>query len=197
MQETPAGPEGASLEELTRLCERSQLLKSIQRAGWRVATAMEGLESVADHCWGVALVSMLLVRQLQASGHHVDMAKTLQMAILHDLSESVISDIPHSALQRSDHLLRMKREAERAANERLLHQYEDLLKLVEEYSERETLESRIVAAADLLDLLLYARRLERSGVPHESLAEFYSSVAEEVADLDIEIVSQIVRLIVR
>ena len=64
-------------------------LKTIPRMGWRVRGVREG-ESVAEHSWAVALLSMMLVDRLAAP---VDREKVLRIALIHDLPESVTGDI--------------------------------------------------------------------------------------------------------
>ncbi len=48
-------------------------------------------ESVAEHCWQMALMAILLHRHLQ---YPVDLEKTLKMVIIHDLVEALTGDIP-------------------------------------------------------------------------------------------------------
>jgi putative hydrolase of HD superfamily len=48
-------------------------------------------ESVAEHCWQMALMAMLMHRHLE---HPVDLGKTLKMILTHDLVEALVGDVP-------------------------------------------------------------------------------------------------------
>lgn len=51
-------------------------------------------ESVAEHCWQMALMAMLMHRELE---HRVDLGRTLRLVIVHDLVEAEVGDVPFFA----------------------------------------------------------------------------------------------------
>ena len=64
-------------------------LKTTPRTGW-VRRGVPRYESVADHSWRVAALGLLLM-------HRDDLQitqKLLPMALLHDIGEAVVGDIP-------------------------------------------------------------------------------------------------------
>jgi len=48
-------------------------------------------ESVAEHCWQMALLALLLHRELEQP---VDIARTLQLVLVHDIVEAEVGDVP-------------------------------------------------------------------------------------------------------
>ena len=51
-------------------------------------------ESVAEHCWQMSLMAMLLEHRFRAEFPEADMHKVLQMCLIHDLGEAFTGDIP-------------------------------------------------------------------------------------------------------
>jgi putative hydrolase of HD superfamily len=135
-------------------------LKTIPRMGWRVRGVREG-ESVAEHSWAVALLSMMLVDRLAAP---VDREKVLRIALIHDLPESVTGDIhaPATKLLGED----VKEAAEARIMERLfgrIPEGAEYVRLWREFAERSSVEGRIVRAADKLEMFTQAYEYELEG----------------------------------
>jgi len=63
-------------------------LKNIPRQGWKDKLDMDYVESVADHSYSAAMMSMVL-----SDLEGLDTEKIIKMALLHDLAESVVGDI--------------------------------------------------------------------------------------------------------
>src|SRR3954471_15529873 len=68
-------------------------LADLPRTGW-LLRGVRPCESIADHSFGVALVTMLLVDAVRAEGHAVDGEKALRMALVHDAPEARTGDVP-------------------------------------------------------------------------------------------------------
>ena len=82
-------------------------LKDEPRAGW-LLRGVAHPESVADHTWGTALLCLLF-----ADDAGVDVRHALEIALLHDLAEAEIGDVPSLA----DESARPMRQAEKARAE--------------------------------------------------------------------------------
>lgn len=141
---------------------------------------MRDVESVADHSFSVSTLSLLLADLEVERGAQVDVEKVLRMAILHDIAESLTFDISKSYLQylgkRGEEI---KRELEHSAwsslirglrNSELAREY---TRAQSEYNASETLESKIVHAADGLDILLQVIEYRQRGYAGSSLAELW------------------------
>ena len=145
-------------------------LKVSPRTGW----AQHGVshpESVAGHSHGVAMVALLL---LDLVDEGLDRAKTLAMAVAHDLPESITGDL---SLGGSRHLPPgAKATAEQAAMDELL---EGLpfgpawRARWDEFEALETAEAKLVRDADRIDLLVQALAYERT-TGNRDLDEFWN-----------------------
>ncbi len=159
-------------ERLLTLFDYAANLKNLPRGGW----LMKGVrvpESLADHSYNVAFISMILARELEAQGEEpVDMGQLLQLALIHDLPESIITDIPSPMTRFFGR--EVKRRAEAQALEEMLGKGElfmELHALWEGFEDRDTPEGRIVRAADKIDMILMVLHYE--GVGHRNLQEFW------------------------
>jgi putative hydrolase of HD superfamily len=146
-------------------------LKRVPRTGW----AMRGVpdvESVADHSFGVAFVALVLKELVDQP---IDGAKLLAIALVHDLAESNIGDIPTPAL--AHFAPGAKRQAELAVLNELLVKLPDAdrwIKWWHEFEDGTSVEGRLVRDADRLDMLLQAHAYEQS-TGNRSLEEFWQS----------------------
>ncbi len=150
-----------------------QRLKNLDRTGWSLRGLPPRTESVAAHSFGVAVTVMLIADELMARGVEIDVERMLRLSVLHDWSEARIGDMPRTAAQYFGSEARKKAE---------LAAFDDIVKgmggraatyreLYEEYEHRSSLESRLVKAADVIDLLVQVLALERAGA--KGLDEFW------------------------
>ena len=163
-----------------------QRLKVLERTGWMLRGIAQGAESVADHSYGVVVAAMLLADEVAARGVRVDAERVLRMAVLHDWAEARVGDLPRTATEYLGPEAR--KGAERAAFADIVAPLaaaglvEKYGALQDEYEERESLESRLVKAADVIDLLVQTLSFERAGV--RGLDEFWEGIAERGLGLD-------------
>ncbi|MBU6998489.1 MAG: HD domain-containing protein [Theionarchaea archaeon] len=141
----------------------AEKLKDVFRTGWKLS-GVDRPESVADHTFGVALLSMLMGDQL-----HLDTEKMIRMALIHDITESKLGDI-HYESQTYLGKTALQRAEEQAVNDILPGDY---LELWKEFAARSTPEAKIVAACDKLELYMQALRYEKAG--HRGLEHFWEN----------------------
>ena len=155
-----------------------QRLKRLDRTGWVLRGFPNATESVAAHSFGVSVTAMLLADALLAQRVAIDVEKVLRIALLHDWAEARVGDMPRTAT------MYFGSEARKQAETSAFHDITEPINrgedarytsLYHEYEERNTLEARLVKAADVIDLLLQALALERAG--GRGLDEFWE-VAE-------------------
>jgi putative hydrolases of HD superfamily len=153
-----------------------QRLKRLDRTGWTLRGLPNGTESVAAHSFGVSATAMLLADRFAADGIVVNVEKVLRMALLHDWAEVRVGDMPRTATLYFGSQAR--KEAETAAFRDVVSDIDDDLytSLYDDYERRDSLEARLVKAADVIDLLIQVLALERAGA--RGLDEFWE-VAEK------------------
>lgn len=134
-------------------------LKRVLRTGW-VMRGVADAESVADHAFGVAFTALMLAELEETP---VDGSKLLAIALLHDLPEAVLSDIPAPALRYLSSTA--KADAEREVLSTLLQRipWRDKWRAWwYEYEHQSSLEAKLVRDADQLDVLVQAYVYERT-----------------------------------
>ncbi|KDD75341.1 HD domain-containing protein [Helicosporidium sp. ATCC 50920] len=144
-------------------------LKETKRTGW-VRSGIAGPESISDHMYRMGMMS-LLVRDLD-----VDFRRCMELALVHDVAESVVGDItPHCGVSDADKE-RLERAAiqglaerlgggmrsEEGAEPRLNSVPEALKELWEEYEAGSTKEAALVKDFDKLEMILQAAEYEQS-----------------------------------
>jgi putative hydrolase of HD superfamily len=161
---------------LLSLLDHVNDLKRLPRMGWLLA-GINPAESVADHGFATALLALALAeevnRDLPAAQLHepLDVGRVLQIALVHDLAESIVTDLPHRATALLS--ATVKHNAERTALEQIIqpHSAAPIWRaLWEEYAENRSPEARLVRDADKLELAHQALRYTQAG--RRGLAEF-------------------------
>ena len=158
------------------LLRAASSLKVLPRTGWLFA-GVSLPESVADHSWATALLAMTMAAELnQDPAAHglvvpVDAGRVAQIAVVHDLAESVVTDLPKRAT------LLLGKEAKHQAEALALSQLADglpdasIVVMWQEYSEGSTPEGRLVNDADKLEMVHQALIYELAG--NRNLGEFW------------------------
>ncbi|MGH9931773.1 MAG: HD domain-containing protein [Pyrinomonadaceae bacterium] len=150
-----------------------QRLKRLERTGWTLRGLPNGTESVASHSFGVCATAMMLTDEVKARGLDVDCERVLRMALLHDWAETRVGDMPRTA---TGYLgADARKSAETLAFADIVSGVgcaeSEYRALYQDYKQRGSLEARLVKAADVIDLLVQAYALERSGA--KGLDEFW------------------------
>jgi putative hydrolase of HD superfamily len=127
------------------------------------------VESVAEHGFGVAFVTLALVDTLQANGERdgngkLNLENALIIALLHDLAEVRLTDLPVSAARLLSR--QVKRQAEVRAMSDLLAALPGARRLGglwQEFEEGTSAEGRLVRDADKLEMMIQCLRYEQAG----------------------------------
>jgi putative hydrolase of HD superfamily len=142
-----------------------QSLDRIARTGF-VIRGVPDPESVSEHSWHLALLVWMLAPRLEG----VDSGRALEMALVHDMAEVRLGDLPLTAGRYFPG--NAKREAETRAFADLTQPLDDRVRaLFAEYQNGETLEARLVKACDKLQLMIKVAAYERAGAG--GLEEFW------------------------
>jgi putative hydrolase of HD superfamily len=144
-----------------------QMLDRIPRAGY-VLRGVADPESVAEHTMHVLFLVWTLGMKIEG----IDVARAVEIALVHDLAELRIGDLPRT----SSHYFPAgaKKAAEAAAMADVLAPLPERARgLYDEYQEGITPEARLVKACDKLQLMLKVAVYERWGTG--ALAEFWDN----------------------
>jgi putative hydrolase of HD superfamily len=156
-------PNGSLLELLMEL----QILDRLPRMGF-VLRGVSDPESVAEHSFHVALLVWALAPRIP----EIDTGKALELALLHDVAEVRIGDLPMTAGRYFPD--GVKHAAEEAALLELMAPLgERAGRLAAELADRSTAEARLVKACDKLQLMLKVAVYEHWGAG--GLAEFWDN----------------------
>ena len=127
-------------------------LRNVPRA-WQQVLAGK-VQNIAEHIFRTTIIAWLI-----AIAEKADVQKVLKICLIHDIAESRTGDI---AFMHRDYVVRHEELAEN-------HIFADTLlekeaaTLLKEYTERKSLESRVVKDADNLDVDLELKELAKIG----------------------------------
>ena len=136
------------IEAILNVLKLAERLKFELRHSW-LSNGRQ--ESVAEHCWQMALMAILAYRSLE---HPIDLEKALKMIIIHDLVEAEAGDIPFFETGPRQEA---KSALERKAIENIRRMLDDetgdeIYSLWHEFEAGETIEARFVKALDNLEV---------------------------------------------
>ena len=161
-------------EAILSFIEEIGILKSLPRTGWLIHGIKNG-ESIADHCYRMTLLSMLLADTLVAKGMKLDTEKVMRLSLLHEIAEARIGDIPFTVLTYIPE--EVKEIGERKAVTSMLEKFGSIGKwyqeLWEEFEQNKTIEAKLVRAADKLELMIQVLEYEKLG--YQSLNQFWEN----------------------
>lgn len=154
-------------ESLLDLALELQSLDRLPRAGY-VLRGVPDPESVTEHSWHVLFLVWALGRQIP----EVDVGRAVEIALVHDLAELRVGDLPRTASRYFPE--GAKAAAESAAMEEILAPLPARARdLYAEYQAAASPEARLVKACDKLQLMLKVAAYERWGA--DGLAEFWDN----------------------
>ena len=129
-------------------------LEGVARAGW-VMSGVADPEDVAAHTAGVGAAALLIADRVAEA---VDRGRMLSMALLHDIGEARTGDVALVVKTAEDET--REEEAAAAIVAGMPAHFRDLLA---EYRAKETIEARIVKAADKLQMMAKVLQYEAEG----------------------------------
>ena len=154
-------------DELLRLVARSERLESFPRSGW-ILCGVQGPESVSAHIFEVALIAMWLADHIDEP---VDSERVLRIALLHDIGEALVTDLPWPVKKFLGAEPVEAGEA-RAVDAVLADAPDSWGGAVQEYRKADTLEARLVKAADRIQML--AKSLQYRSQQRGDVRRFWS-----------------------
>jgi putative hydrolase of HD superfamily len=172
-----AGRKESGAKDLVRFFVRSGRLKAERRRGWVKKLGLTDPESVADHSYRTALMTMVI-----SDSRGLDTEKALRLALLHDLPEAVVGDAMPE--ERSGSL---KTAVETKAMEDLLDDLPPEVRALyreawREFVDGKSEESRLVRQLDKLEMAIQAWEYVQESVDPALAREFWASAKAQVGD---------------
>jgi putative hydrolase of HD superfamily len=175
------------LEEVLRL-------KRTPRSGWWYY-GIEEPESVADHTFGVLIWTYLLIKFLRKEGYKLNMEKALLIALFHEIGEAKLGDLHLEARKYlgENYISEAERRAVEDISSLLPGGDAEISELWNSFENRNSLEAKVVRAADKLELLFQVFLYEKSG--YKNLDEIFGALENKRDFNNFPIVMKMVELI--
>ena len=168
------------LKKILKVFLTLQWAKELPRQGFiAMGFKRNEADSVAAHSFSTALLSYFLSKQLQKEGLNLDAEKVLKMGLVHDIGETIVGDVGTFVKGMAGGVFKNIEEEGVAALVDGLDSKKEIIELVEEYNQRNTMEARVVKAADNLDALAQAK-----GVPGAQNALKYFKQVYHITKFD-------------
>jgi putative hydrolase of HD superfamily len=151
-------------------------------------------EDVASHSHSTTILTLLLAMQA-APDQNIE--RLLIMALIHDLPEAIIGDVPRSAQTAHPDLRGAKDAAEKSAMQHILAylpgtHHELLTDIWKEYQEGTSLGAQLVEAADQLATIIHAAQLVNTGFSAELFSPFLDNAEDMLKKLQLPMVDELV-----
>lgn len=140
-------------KKVTDFLFEAMMLKRSPRSGYQFLG--HGRETVAEHSYGTAVLAFVLARL----NGEADLGKTVELALFHDLAEARTGDMNYM----NKRYVQVDEDQAWADAAEGLPFGPELMALWREWKKGESLEARLAADADQLDMILELRRLEELG----------------------------------
>ncbi len=152
-------------------------LKKLKRKGWIQREIGDYVESVADHCFSLSIISMIIADEI---GLGLNKDKLIKMSLIHDLPESIVGDItPY------DENLEEKHDVELDAMRKislLLKNSDEYFQLWVEFEKEKSKEATFLKQLDKIEMILQALDYELAGCDPEKLDEFWQYTEKQLND---------------
>lgn len=144
-----------------------QALDRLQRVGFSLR-GVAAPESISEHLFHLAFLVWTVGRE----SPEIELAKALEIALVHDLAEVRLGDLPRTAALYLP--AGVKAAAERAILADVLAPLPGAAAALAEYQEGGSREARLVAVCDKLQLLVKAFTYRQAG--HPAMEEFFAGL---------------------
>ena len=152
----------AILKKILKIFLTLQWAKELPRQGFiALGFKRNEADSVAAHSWTTAMLTYFLATEMNKSQRKkIDVDRAIKMALFHDMAETIVGDVGTFVKGMAKGAFVKIEEEGLKWLVRDLPTEKEITSLVKEYSQRKSLEARLVKVADNLDALAQAK-----GVP--------------------------------
>ncbi len=162
-------------------------LKKIPRKGWTEKAGILKPESVADHSFSAAVMSMVL-SDLQK----LDTKKILKMALLHDLAESITGDFTPGEISKKNKIEIENKTIHEIFSKLPIELSKEYETIWNDFQEGISKESVLMHEIDRLEMAIQARKYNSEGHSTYDLSIFFESARKNIKNKEVlEILDQI------
>ncbi|CAH1776081.1 unnamed protein product [Owenia fusiformis] len=163
----------SNVTKLLEFMSKIGQLKRVKRTGWVLRRVQEP-ESVSDHMYRMAIMSMLLTPEKYPN---IDKERCIKLALVHDMAECIVGDIaPADGISKEE---KHKREQNAMSELGDLIADEETQKeihgLWEEYEHQSSEEAKVVKDLDRFEMVLQAHEYEVQENRPGELQDFFDS----------------------
>ncbi len=145
----------------------------LARTGWLQSGIPPSIsETVSQHSFTSAVLALEISIRIRSSGKEINPYRAAALALVHDIAEGYIGDIPKYSSRLID-----KRRLEEAPLEGL----GELSELVIEFLDQRTLESKVAKLSDYLSTALMAQEYRKLGFEVEEIMRNSVDEAKRIA----------------
>lgn len=162
------------ITDVLTFLRRSKALETTKR--YR-SSLRDKQNSVADHSWRVAVMTLVIGTECKAD---LDLARAVQIALLHDVAEATTGDIDaYEQIIGGEQVIEKKSVAEEAAVNEMTGDLQFgsfIYDIWREYEDQRTLESKFVKALDRIEGFLHIAEIGvEAYIPEEFHADYATS----------------------
>ena len=158
-------------------------LKNIPRQGWKDKLDMDYVESVADHSYSTAMMSMVL-----SDLEDLDTEKIIKMALLHDLAESIVGDITPDKMN-YERKINMENKAMIQILENLPSSIsQQYIVLWYDFQKNSSKEANFLHEIDKLEMVFQAKFYLDKGISKEKLRSFFKTANNEIKSEQLRVI---------
>ena len=150
-------------------------LKNIPRQGWKDKLDIDYVESVAEHSYSTAIMSMVF-----SDLEGLNTEKIIKMALLHDLAESVIGDVTPDEIK-DERKISMENKAMIRILENLPSNVsQHYIILWDDFQKNSSKEANLLHEIDKLEMAFQAKFYLDEGISKEKLRSFFKTANNEI-----------------
>ena len=150
-------------------------LKTVPRQGWKDKLKITNPESVADHSYSTAVMSMIL-----SDLEGLDTEKIIKMALIHDLAESVIGDVTPDDTKNNEKVVKENQAMKRILKNLPTKIVQSYFEIWNEYQNNSSQESNLIHDIDKLEMAFQAKFYQNKGISKEKLQTFFNTAKKEI-----------------
>jgi len=165
------------LKKILKIFLTLQWAKELPRQGFiALGFKRNEADSVAAHSWTTAMLTYFLASEMNKNlpaGRQVNIDKAIKMALFHDMAETIVGDVGTFVKGMAKGAFVKVEEEGLRWLVRDLPTEKEITSLVKEYSQRKSLEARLVKVADNLDALAQAKSVPAAQSALKYFKEIY------------------------